>query len=1026
MSKPFYEQPVLNSPYYVPTRHHALGSDGQPLDHPPIEGRRQCGYVAPVPKARKQRQRSGTSTQETLDLGADRDITGQAYGVARIVDEIRQHLLTWRAIPNPADWGVTPSTARLLEYWRNPPEEALRPFFCQIEAVETIIWLTEVARHRRQYAHIWKHLDASNAEANPDLFRLAMKMATGSGKTTVMAMLIAWHTVNAVRSPNSSLFSRGFLIVTPGITIRDRLRVLLPADSESYYTTCQLVPPDMLPEMGKAKIIITNFHALGRRRRLDTNKVGEAILSGWRNEELITEETEGEMLQRACEDLLAMKNVVVVNDEAHHCYRKKAGDSEEEKLTAEDREEARENNEAARLWISGIEALKRKVGVRAIYDLSATPFFLRGSGYEEGTLFPWVVSDFALVDAIECGIVKLPRVPVSDNAVNADMPVFRNIWEHIKKGPIGLPKKGAAKSGDLDPHQTPPVLQTALYALYSHYEEEHQQWQRAGIKVPPVFIVVCNNTATSKLVYEWISGWQREVEGELQTIHYGHLKLFSNFDEFGNPLPRMNTLLIDSRQIEAGDALDPGFRKAAEAEIEQFRREKAAREGAASSEAVTDSEILREVMNTVGKEDRLGEQIRCVVSVAMLTEGWDTNTVTHILGVRAFGTQLLCEQVIGRALRRLSYEPGEARDPAGHRLLDAEYADILGIPFDFATEPVKIKKNPPKPVTRVFAVKERAALAIRFPRVAGYRNELPNERFDAHFTEDSRFTLDPSLVGPSKARLEGIVGEGHDISPETLDTMRPSTVAMHLSKRLVERYFRDGDAIPPYHLVGKLQPITRRWLSECVKLTPGMKLGMLTYADIADKAAALIYAAIARHAGERGTPIVKAVLDPFNPAGSTDHVSFITSKETLWQTRPDRCHINYVVCDSDWEAEFARVVESHPATICYVKNQGLGFEVPWRDGATPRRYLPDFIVRISDGRGADDPLNLVVEIKGQNDATTQIKAETMRALWVPGVNNLKTYGRWEFVEFNDVFGIERQFDKLIQQFRSKVSEKEIA
>jgi type III restriction enzyme len=370
-----------------------------------------------------------------------------------------------------------------------------------------------------------------------------------------MAMLIAWHTVNAVRSPNSHLFSRGFLIVTPGITIRDRLRVLLPADSESYYTTRQLVPADMLPEMGKAKIIITNYHALGRRRRLDTNKVGEAILSGWRKEELITEETEGEMLQRACEELLSMKNVVVMNDEAHHCYREKVGDSEEDKLTAEDRQEAKDNNEAARLWISGIEALKLKVGVRAIYDLSATPFFLRGSGYEEGTLFPWVVSDFALVDAIECGIVKLPRVPVSDNAVNAEMPVFRNIWEHIKSGPIGLPKKGAAKSGELDPHQTPPVLQTALHALYSHYEEEHQEWQRAGIKVPPVFIVVCNNTATSKLVYEWISGWQREIEGELQTIHYGHLKLFSNFDEFGNRRARMNTLLIDSRQIEAGDAL---------------------------------------------------------------------------------------------------------------------------------------------------------------------------------------------------------------------------------------------------------------------------------------------------------------------------------------------------------------------------------------------------------------------------------------------------------------------------------------
>jgi len=240
VAKPFFEQPVLNSPYLAPTRHHALNPDGVPLDLPPFEGRRRCGYIAPVPKARKQKLKA-SGEQKALDLGGERDVTGQAYGAAQIVDEIRQHLATWRAIPNPGDWGVTPSTARLLEHWRNPPEEAIRPFFCQVEAVETIIWLTEVARGGRQYGHIWKQLEAANAEANPELFRLAMKMATGSGKTTVMAMLIAWHTVNAVRSPQSNLFSKGFLIVTPGITIRDRLRVLLPSDPENYYTTRHLV-----------------------------------------------------------------------------------------------------------------------------------------------------------------------------------------------------------------------------------------------------------------------------------------------------------------------------------------------------------------------------------------------------------------------------------------------------------------------------------------------------------------------------------------------------------------------------------------------------------------------------------------------------------------------------------------------------------------------------------------------------------------------------------------------------------------
>src|SRR5215208_3420302 len=449
-----------------------------------------------------------------------------------------------------------------------------------------------------------------------------------------------------------------------------------------------------------------------------------------------------------------------------------------------------------------------------------------------------------------------------------------------------MPKKGAAKSGDLNPLAIPAELQTALYSLYSHYQEEFEDWKRAAIAVPPVFIVVCNNTASSKLVYEWIAGWEREEDGEKRTIHHGHLEHFRNYDQNGNSLPRMNTLLIDSQQIESGEALDPDFRKLAHAEIEQFRREKAQREGAASSEAISDSELLREVMNTVGKEGRLGEQIRCVVSVSMLTEGWDTNTVTHILGLRAFGTQLLCEQVVGRALRRLSYGLN-AEDK-----FSVEYADILGIPFDFASEPVKVKRTAPKPVTRVFAVKERAALEIRFPRVAGYRAELPEDKFDAHFTPNSRLELTPALVGPCTARLEGIVGEGHDIAPDSLDEMRPGAVAMHLSKRLVERYFREGESLPPYHLVGKLQPITRRWIKDCLSLRGGTKTGMLTYAEIADMAADLIYAAISREAEARGQPIIKAMLDPYNPAGSTAHVSFITSKSTLWKTSRSKCHVN--------------------------------------------------------------------------------------------------------------------------------------
>jgi type III restriction enzyme len=633
MAASSFEQPILNNPYEAPRFHHALDG-GQPLDVPPIEGRRRSEIITPVPMPRMQ---SGRTRQGALPFG-DRDAPAagdQEYNPTPIINEIRSHVASWRSLPNPADWGVTPTTARLLTHWRCHEFSGVRPFFCQIEAVETIIWLTEVAARRSQYRSIRAHLENGNAASNPELFRLAMKMATGAGKTTVMAMLIAWHTANTVRSEGGSRFSKGFLIVTSGITIRDRLRVLRPEEPGNYYASSELVPPDLVAEIAKAKIVITNYHAFRRREIMDVSKVGRALLQG-RGEPPVTVETEGAMLERACGDLLKLKNVVVINDEAHHCYRERPPREDEEAPKGDEKEEAVKNNEAARLWISGIEALKRKKEIAAVYDLSATPFFLAGSGYREGSLFPWVVSDFSLLDAIECGIVKLPRVPVDDNLPSGDMPIYRNLWQVLKERGRSLPRKGVSKAGELDPLKLAPELQTALYSLYSHYKETFERWAPI-IAVPPVFIVVCSNTAVSKLVYEWISGFQRKNEDdEPYTVHQGFLELFRNFDQFGNRLPKPNTLLIDSEQIESGDALDPGFRDLAGPEIEQFKREKAAREGTgANADTVSEADLLREVMNTVGKLGRLGEGIRCVVSVSMLSEGWDANTVTHIVGVRA-------------------------------------------------------------------------------------------------------------------------------------------------------------------------------------------------------------------------------------------------------------------------------------------------------------------------------------------------------------------------------------------------------
>ena len=1006
----FFEQPVLNSPYERPSRHWELDKTGQPTQKI-IESRRQVSFISAVPTSKKQRGSSANQASLVFDKTArELETDNQQYELMQTINGVRQQVDRWRDLPNPSQWQVTPETARLLQHWRHHRFSGIRPFFCQVEAVETAIWLSEVApRTGRAGKSFLDHLTNANNDANPELPlpRLALKLATGTGKTTVMAMLIAWQTINAVRRPQSNRFTRGFLVVTPGITIKDRLRVLQPNDPDSYYQSRELVPSDMLPDLEKAKIVITNYHAFKLRERMVLSKGGRSLLQG-RGETLTTLETEGQMLQRVMPELMGLKNVLILNDEAHHCYREKPGEEEEGELKGDDRREAEKNTEAARLWISGLETVGSKLGINRVMDLSATPFFLRGSGYAEGTLFPWTMCDFSLMDAIECGIVKLPRVPVADNIPGGEMPKFRNLWEHIR---TDMPKKGRGKGKALDPLSLPVELQTALEALYGHYQKTFELMEEAGISVPPCFIVVCNNTSTSKLVYDYISGFHRENDDGSTTLVNGRLALFRNFDEQGDRYSRPRTLLIDSEQLESGDALDSNFRNMAADEIDRFRREIIERTGDRhQAENISDQELLREVMNTVGKPGRLGDSIRCVVSVSMLTEGWDANTVSHVLGVRAFGTQLLCEQVIGRALRRQSYELNE------DGLFDVEYADVLGIPFDFTAKPVIAPQKQPRETVQVRAVRpERDALEICFPRVAGYRVELPEERLEAEFNKDSVLELTPDLVGPSITRNQGIIGEGVDLSLVHTNDLRTSTLLFHLTQRLLYTKFRDPGEEPKLYLFGQLKRIARQWFDNCLVCRGGVSPAQLMYQELADTACERIFAAITRE-GIDSRP-VKAVLDPYNPVGSTAHVNFNTTKTSRWEADSRRCHINWLVLDSDWEGEFCRVAESHPHVKAYVKNHNLGLEVPYRRGSEMRTYLPDFIVLVDDGRGDYDLLNLIVEIKGYRGEDAKDKKTTMDTYWVPGVNHHGDYGRWAFAEFTDVSGMDAAFDRLVEGFR---------
>lgn len=1010
MSDQFFKQPILNSPYGYPSRHWELDDEGQPTQQI-AESRRASSFISPIPKPRRHNGEQATLALDEVENLAD---DGQRYRHSELINAVRREVDAWRRLP-PAQWRVTPETARLLEHWRNHKFTGVRPFFCQVEAAETAIWLTEVAPQLgKNCDRFLEHLKKASNDANPGLMRLALKLATGAGKTTVMAMLIAWQTVNAVRHPQSKKFTRGFLLVAPGLTIKDRLRVLLPNDADSYYTNREIVPRDMLADLDKAKIVITNYHAFKLRERMELSKGGRRLLQGRTGNELDTLETEGQMLQRVMPELMGLKNILAINDEAHHCYREKPHAAEDdEDLDKDQKAEAEENNKAARLWISGLEAVNRKLGLQQVIDLSATPFFLAGSGYVEGTLFPWTMSDFSLMDAIECGIVKLPRVPVADNIPGAEMPIYRELWKHIGKK---MPKKGRGKNAQLDPLAIPVELQTALEALYGHYRKTYEAWQQAGINVPPCFIVVCNNTATSKLVFDYISGFERTNEDGSITPVPGRLELFRNFDEHGEPLARPNTLLIDSEQLESGEALDDNFRGMAADEIERFKREIIDRtRDRSQAENLSDSELLREVMNTVGKQGRLGEQIRCVVSVSMLTEGWDANTVTHILGVRAFGTQLLCEQVIGRALRRQNYELNEDTG-----LFDVEYADVFGIPFDFTAKPVVVPPPKPRETITVKALRpQRDHLEIQFPRVQGYRVELPEEQLEAEFNDDHHLTLTPDMVGATKTHNAGIIGEAVELDIKHLEDVRQSTLLMELTKHLLFQHWRDQGQDAPIALFGQLKRIVRQWLEECLECKGATYPAQLMYRELADMACQRITKGITAKELEKGRQ-VKAILDPFNQTGSTARVRFNTSRpgserwETIGVENQPKNQVNWVILDSGWEGEFCRVAESHPNVLAYTKNHNLGLEVPYRFGSANRIYIPDFIVQVDDGRGKNDPLNLIVEIKGYRREDAKEKKSTMDTYWIPGVNYLGTHGRWAFAEFGDVYEMQEDFAKELE------------
>jgi type III restriction enzyme len=905
------DNPILNSPFEEPSRHWAY-EEGQPVLKP---GRRPAGYYL---KARTRDPQLAMLEEEFVPLD--------------LVNTIRERVRAWHGRGYP---GVTPITRQLLNHWNNPERER-KLFFCQREAVETIIWLIEASPAEKQGIAIPK---------DGNLTRYACKMATGSGKTVVMGMVIAWQVLNKLANPQDRRFSDAVLLVCPNLTIRERLQVLLPWKPGNYYEKFDLLPRGMLERLQQGRFQITNWHLLQPK---DDSRSKSVVQRGV--------ESDTAFCRRVLKELGSKQNILVINDEAHHAYRP-APLPEELREQLSDEEIA--EREEATVWVSGLDRIHAVRGINFCADFSATPFYIKGSGYPEGEPFPWIVSDFGLVDAIESGIVKIPRVPVDDNT-GALIPKYFRLWEHINQQLPASERQTARRRAK--PESVLREAEGALATLASEWKKTFEEFQRAGSPVPPVIIVVCDNTDLAKLVHE-------------------HIARGNVLPELANGPDGEMTFRIDTKLL-------------AEAE--------AAIEGETKAEA---AERLRKVVDTIGKTewegegDPPGKNIRCVVSVGMLNEGWDAQNVTQILGLRAFTSQLLCEQVVGRGLRRLNYDD----------FSEPEYVDVYGVPF----EVIPVKKKPlsrtevQKVSTLVRALPERKHLEITFPRVEGYildvrsriRLNLDGVPFLQIGGDEPTEVIVKPAVGYRIGRPDRL-GPGpevvHDRNPFHREKRLQATVyeiAAELTRRLKEKREDWGAR---HILFPQVLGAVWQYLEERVVVvdpdTPLEEVALLKYKQrIIERLTEAI-----EPVTEAGEPPILPIIERFRPLGSTSEVLFRTVRPCVGTTKS---HISHVVLDAPrWEHTVAYQLERMPEVIAYARNDHLDFTIPYEWQGTRHEYRPDYLIRWRCEDGSE--LKVILEVKGfetEQDRQKEIAARR----WVRAVNHHGEFGRWEFVLCKD-------------------------
>ena len=1005
------ENPIINSPYHEPAQYWKISPHDPPEK---INGRRPPTYF----------YTTNTTAPNKEQAAAEIEI----HNIATI----RQRLHEWRTLALRGEGGVSRITMELLNYWRRDGR-AHPLFFAQLEAVETIIFLNEARGDFLQNITIPPDAPADGGKA---LNRLCCKMATGAGKTTVMAMLAAWSILNKVNNKSDRRFAKAVLVVCPNVTIRQRLAELNPQQGDaSIYRTRDLVPPLLMPQLAQGRVLTTNWHVFepqqsgsarvvkagkrvvvketvhigaktatlrGKRylREQDLRKhaaLGLLTISSEKHEkngalksaEIEREkyvESDAALVRRVLSrELGEQRDIFVFNDEAHHAYRLYQDDDNDSDNLIGDDEDDDNYYKQATVWVEGLDKINAKRGIKLCVDFSATPYFLGRAGDDVGRVFPWTVSNFSLQDAIESGLVKVPQLAARDNSGDTT-PGYFNIWKWL------LPKltsteRGGGKS-QAKPEAVLKYAHTPLAMLAGMWEEERRQWEATDEKRPPVFIIVCKTTALAKAVYEWIA----DNKPPTSAIPPANLTSLQNRDS------EINTIRVDSKvqgELESGNT---------KGDENRWMRHVLDTVGKREWKYDLQRRILlpdgfRELAKKLGREKFLeyppGRDVRCIVSVGMLTEGWDCNTVTHIIGLRPFMSQLLCEQVIGRGLRRVSYETGD------DGLMNEEVATVLGVPL--STFPIKANSRTKKEKKETFhirAVPGKEKYKIIFPRVEGYRQHI-KRRVVCNIAAMPMQVIDSTKIPQEVELAAGLASNQGRVSlnapgernKATLDAfrkqMRLQQSLFEMTLELVKQYADSPTCeVPREALFPQLFTIVHNYIHQKVTVTStsNIKDAFLSpyYGYIIEQLRSSI-----RSADNDDEAPELPRYEVLRGAGSTSDVDFHTKREPYPVIKS---HLNAVVPDTKrLEQSTAYRLDQHKAVAAFVKNEGMGFGIPYIHNGETHDYLPDFIVRLQTG---EREKYLILETKGY-DEKKEVKT-TAAKRWCNAVNADEKYGEWEY------------------------------